>query len=55
MEVVFTLNVDFCGIDCAQFQSALSGCLQERQRSIVSSAVLISAFLHLYIPLRAFI
>jgi len=56
MEVVFTLNVDFYGIACAQFQSLLLGCLEERQRSsFVKRAVLISSFLHLYIPLSDFI
>jgi hypothetical protein len=33
--VVFTLNDDFSGIDCAQFQHVLLGCLQERQGSSI--------------------
>jgi hypothetical protein len=35
VEVVFTLNDDFSGIDYAQFQHMLLGCLQESQRSII--------------------
>jgi hypothetical protein len=56
LEVVFTLNDDFSGIDYAQFQHVLLGCLQERESAVLLSKghvdIGISASVY---PLRTYI